>query len=47
MVAALQAAKSLGEGQRCVVVMPDSVRNYMWVMGDDNNNNDDDCNILV
>ncbi|KXJ20365.1 Cystathionine beta-synthase [Exaiptasia diaphana] len=30
MSAALQAAKSLGEGQRCVVILPDSVRNYMW-----------------
>lgn len=29
MVAALQAAKSLKEGQRCVVILPDSVRNYM------------------
>mmetsp|Transcript_21028 Transcript_21028/g.30371 ORF Transcript_21028/g.30371 Transcript_21028/m.30371 type:complete len:523 (-) Transcript_21028:225-1793(-) len=29
MVAALQAAKELGEGQRCVVILPDSVRNYM------------------
>jgi len=29
MTAALQAAKSLGEGQRCVVILPDSVRNYM------------------
>ncbi|XP_031570936.1 cystathionine beta-synthase-like [Actinia tenebrosa] len=29
MVAALQAAKSLGEGQRCVVILPDSIRNYM------------------
>jgi len=27
--AALQAAKELKEGQRCVVVLPDSVRNYM------------------
>jgi cystathionine beta-synthase len=25
-VAAMQAAKELGEGQRCVVVCPDSVR---------------------
>lgn len=29
MVAALQAAKSLAPGQRCVVLLPDSVRNYM------------------
>jgi cystathionine beta-synthase len=27
--AACQAAKSLKEGQRCVVILPDSVRNYM------------------
>ena len=26
---ALQAAKCLGKGQRCVVILPDSVRNYM------------------
>lgn len=29
MVAALRAAKSLKPGQRCVVLLPDSVRNYM------------------
>ncbi|CAO3589697.1 unnamed protein product [Absidia cylindrospora] len=29
MYAACQAAKSLKEGQRCVVILPDSVRNYM------------------
>ncbi len=29
MVAAMKAAKDLEEGQRCVVIMPDSVRNYM------------------
>lgn len=29
MVGALQAAKMLKKGQRCVVLMPDSVRNYM------------------
>lgn len=29
MVAALRAAKTLGKGQRCVVLLPDSVRNYM------------------
>ncbi|KAI9279662.1 cystathionine beta-synthase [Sporodiniella umbellata] len=29
MYAAVQAAKELGEGQRCVVMLPDSVRNYM------------------
>lgn len=29
MCAALQCAKKLGPGQRCVVLLPDSVRNYM------------------
>lgn len=29
MAAALKAAKSLKKGQRCVVILPDSVRNYM------------------
>ncbi|KAI9275828.1 cystathionine beta-synthase [Phascolomyces articulosus] len=29
MSAAVQVAKSLKEGQRCVVILPDSVRNYM------------------
>ena len=29
MVGALKAAKSLKKGQRCVVLLPDSVRNYM------------------
>ena len=29
MAAAVQAAQMLGEGQRCVVLLPDSVRNYM------------------
>ncbi|PIK50363.1 putative cystathionine beta-synthase [Apostichopus japonicus] len=29
MVAAMRAAKTLKEGQRCVVILPDSVRNYM------------------
>ena len=29
MYAAMQAAKSLGQGQRCVVILPDGVRNYM------------------
>ncbi|XP_028405463.1 cystathionine beta-synthase-like [Dendronephthya gigantea] len=29
MVAAVKAAKQLKEGQRCVVILPDSVRNYM------------------
>ncbi|CCI44996.1 hypothetical protein ABG067_003516 [Albugo candida] len=29
MVAALQAAKDLQKGQKCVVILPDSIRNYM------------------
>ena len=29
MWAALQAAKDLKEGQNCVIVLADSVRNYM------------------
>ncbi|XP_030636489.1 cystathionine beta-synthase a [Chanos chanos] len=29
MAAAVRAAKELKEGQRCVVVLPDSIRNYM------------------
>eukprot|EP00051_Salpingoeca_urceolata_P026833 m.478918 g.478918 ORF g.478918 m.478918 type:complete len:538 (-) comp21273_c0_seq1:110-1723(-) len=29
VAAAVEAAKELGEGQRCVVVLPDSIRNYM------------------
>ena len=29
MAAAVQAAQTLGEGQKCVVLLPDSVRNYM------------------
>eukprot|EP01132_Coremiostelium_polycephalum_P000375 gene375-472_t len=29
MVGAIQAAKQLGPGQRCVVLLPDSIRNYM------------------
>ncbi|KAI8872478.1 pyridoxal-phosphate dependent enzyme [Ramicandelaber brevisporus] len=29
MAAAVEAAKSLKKGQRCVVILPDSVRNYM------------------
>ena len=35
MAAALEAAKSLGKGQRCVVVLPDSSRNYMSKFLDD------------
>ncbi|XP_038635716.1 cystathionine beta-synthase-like protein isoform X2 [Scyliorhinus canicula] len=30
MCAALRVAKELKEGQRCVVILPDSVRNYIW-----------------
>ena len=29
MAAAVQAAQTLAEGQKCVVLLPDSVRNYM------------------
>ena len=29
LFAALQEAKNLKEGQRCVVILPDSIRNYM------------------
>ena len=29
MSEAVKCAKSLGRGQRCVVMLPDSVRNYM------------------
>jgi len=29
MSVAVQAAKDLKDGQRCVVILPDSVRNYM------------------
>ena len=29
MAGVLQAAKSLKPGQRCVVIFPDSIRNYM------------------
>ena len=29
VVAALKAAASLSEGQRCVVLLPDGIRNYM------------------
>lgn len=30
MAAAVKMAQQLEEGQRCVVILPDSVRNYMW-----------------
>lgn len=29
MMVGLEAAKSLKEGQKCVVILPDGVRNYM------------------
>ncbi|KAL8190462.1 UNVERIFIED_CONTAM: hypothetical protein K2H54_054559 [Gekko kuhli] len=32
MSVAVKAAKQLKEGQRCVVILPDSVRNYMYVV---------------
>lgn len=32
MAAAVKIAQQLEEGQRCVVIMADSVRNYMWEM---------------
>ena len=35
MAAALQAAQALGAGQRCVVLLPDSTRNYMSKFVDD------------
>lgn len=34
--AALQAAKELKKGQRCVVILPDSIRNYLTKFVDDN-----------
>ena len=27
----MKAAKDLKAGQRCVVILPDSIRNYLWV----------------
>lgn len=36
LVGALKAARSLKEGQRCVVVLPDSIRNYMTKFVSDN-----------
>jgi cystathionine beta-synthase len=32
MIAALKAAKDLKEGQKCVVLLPDGIRNYMTKM---------------
>lgn len=34
-VAALQAAKSLSKGQKCLVILPDSIRNYMSKFAND------------
>lgn len=34
--AALQAAKTLKEGQKCVVILPDSIRNYLSKFPEDN-----------
>ncbi len=34
--AALQVAKRLPKGQRCVVILPDSIRNYLTKFADDN-----------
>ena len=31
VAAAVKSAKSLKAGQRCVVLLPDSIRNYMYV----------------
>ncbi|XP_011177439.1 cystathionine beta-synthase [Zeugodacus cucurbitae] len=36
MYAALQVAKELKEGQRCVVILPDGIRNYMTKFVSDN-----------
>jgi cystathionine beta-synthase len=35
MSAAIKAAKDLKEGQRCVVLLPDGIRNYMTKMVSD------------
>jgi len=35
MHAALQAAKNLKKGQKCVVILPDSIRNYLTKFADD------------
>lgn len=48
MAAAVEAAKELEEGQRCVVILPDSVRNYMTKFLNDSwmyerGYNDEDC----
>lgn len=36
MWAALQAANNLKQGERCVVILPDSIRNYLTKFADDN-----------
>lgn len=36
MAGALKAAAELKEGQRCVILLPDSIRNYMTKLVDDN-----------
>lgn len=36
MAVALKAAKTLKEGQKCVVILPDGVRNYMTKFISDN-----------
>lgn len=36
MWAALQAARSLEKGQKCLVILPDSIRNYMSKFANDN-----------
>ena len=35
MWGALQAAKTLGKGQKCLVILPDSIRNYMSKFAND------------
>lgn len=36
LYAAMQAAKELKEGQKCVVILPDGIRNYMTKFVTDN-----------
>ena len=35
VTAALRAAQELKEGQKCVIILPDSIRNYMTKFLDD------------
>ena len=35
MYCALEAAKELSAGQRCVVLLPDGIRNYLGKFADD------------